>query len=74
MVLFIRDKAKRRSDINSSEAILLLVGAIGGAAGGYLVMIVTNGKRNLPHFSVGFPVMIAIHAFIIFYLLYVGMI
>lgn len=71
-ILFIRDRNKRRSNINSSEFLLILMSFIGGAAGGYLVMSVTNGKQNFPHFSVGLPVMMAIQTFVIAFLILCG--
>ena len=73
-VLFIRDKARRRKDLNSTEVLLLLVSFIGGAPGGYFVMILTNGKQRFPHFSVGLPVMIAVQAIVIMYLFTHGII
>ncbi len=72
VIMFINDRFKRRSDLNLSEVLLLLIGLIGGAAGGYFVMILTNGKRKMPHFALGFPVMIALHTLIIIYLVYNG--
>lgn len=72
VILFVRDRAKRRSDVNRNEFILLVVGFLGGAIGGYIVMIFTNGKRNFSHFAIGFPIMIALHTFIIAFLLCTG--
>ena len=74
VVLFIKDRFRRRSDINAAEFLLIVVGFIGGALGGYIVMVLTNGKRSFPHFAVGFPVMIAIQAFVIIYLLNIGVV
>lgn len=71
-ILFIRDRYRRRSNIDSHEFLLILVSLIGGAAGGYLVMIFTNGKQNHPHFSIGLPVLMAVHTFVIAFLLFAG--
>ena len=58
--------------MNTSEWMLLLTGIIGGAAGGYFVMIFTNGKQSLPYFSIGLPILMAVHSFVIAYMVYVG--
>lgn len=72
IVFFVRDRYKRRSDMNASELLLIVLCFIGGAVGGYLVMILTNGKKHLPHFALGLPLMIAVQALIIAYLVFSG--
>ena len=69
IILFLKDRCKHRSDMDSTEWLLILIGIIGGAAGGYLVMIITNGKQRLPHFAVGLPVLMAVHSLVIAYLI-----
>ena len=71
-VVFIRDRAAFRPAWKTSELLLMLLGILGGALGGYLVIILSNSKRYSPHFGIGFPIMIAAHAFIAGYLLLSG--
>lgn len=72
IILFIRDRDTFRPKWKPSEFLLTILGVIGGALGGYLVIIMTNTKRYSPHFGFGFPIMIAAHAFIAGYLLLSG--
>lgn len=71
-VLFIRDASKSRPKWSIAEFWLFLLGLLGGALGGYIVIIFTNKKTGSPHFSFGFPVLIAAHAAIVAYLLFYG--
>ena len=71
MQLFFPLKARVSFDVCDSDADAnRIIG--GGAVGGYLIMILTNGKKHLPHFAVGLPVMMAVHALLIAYLVYNG--
>ncbi len=72
IVVFIRDRDTSRPKWKPSEMLLVFLGVIGGAFGGYLVMVLTNSKMHSPHFFIGFPVMMTAHAFIAGYLLLSG--
>ena len=71
-VLFIKDSNKMRNHWDFMELFLFAIGLIGGAVGGYLVIIFNGKKKSIPHFATGFPIMIMAHSFIVGYLLISG--
>ena len=62
LVLMLIDKIKAiRGRWRISERTLLTVNAIGGSLGGFLGMKLFRHKTLHPQFSIGIPVMLAVH-------------
>ena len=72
-IIFFRDRNTVRSKWKISEFIMFMLGILGGALGGFIMMIITRKKINSPHFSIGFPILITSHVFIVSYLLVSGL-
>lgn len=71
-ILFFIDRDEKRTVWKLYEFLLFLIGIIGGALGGYVVMLITKKKIYSPHFSFGFPVMMCMHSFVVGYILLSG--
>lgn len=65
---------KTRTKWKTSELGLMLLGLAGGTVGGLVVMMITGKKSSSPHFSFGFPVMLAAQTVLLAYLLMAGII
>ena len=52
------------------EVLTMILSLLGGAAGGYLAMGITNRKMGVHHFSFGLPLMMIIHAVVFSLLAY----
>ncbi len=63
----IASKKARRHRI--PEAVLVTVGACGGSLAMYIVMQIIRHKTRKPKFSVGFPVIMLIQAFLLYFIL-----
>lgn len=72
-IMFFRDRKTVRPKWKISEFIMFILGIFGGALGGFVAMIITRKKTNSPHFSIGFPILITSHVFIVSYLLVSGL-
>ncbi len=69
-VLMLVDKYKAQNNLwRIPEVTLMTVSAIGGSFGSYAGMKVCRHKTRHPKFSVGIPIMMAIHAVILWYLM-----
>lgn len=66
-VLFFIDR-DNRSQKKSKRPILITLGLVGGALGGLVIIMFTGRKATLPEFTIGFPVLITLHTFLIGYL------
>ena len=62
--------AKRRPKRRVPEKALMLLGALGGAAAMYAVMLLIRHKTKHAKFMVGLPVIIAAHVLIGFAMIY----
>lgn len=66
MTLMLADKQKaRKNRWRIPERVLLLLCAAGGSLGGYLGMHLFRHKTRHPQFSIGIPVMLAVHTVLI---------
>lgn len=66
MTLMLADKLKaRKKRWRIPERVLLLLCAAGGSLGGYLGMHLFRHKTRHPPFSIGIPVMLAVHTVLI---------
>lgn len=61
--------AIHRSHKRIPEATLMFIGAIGGALSMFVTMLVIHHKTKYKKFMIGLPVMILVHAAIVFLLL-----
>lgn len=68
-LLFVWDKlCKKYHKPRVPEFLLFLMSLIGGALGGYLALLIKRSKKRKKLFKFGLPVMILLHAAIIFIL------
>lgn len=62
LLLMLLDKAKAKKNLwRIPERVLLVICAAGGSLGGILGMKLFRHKTKQPQFSIGIPVMLALH-------------
>lgn len=71
IILFIRDFNKRHREFDLTNILMLVLGALGGAAGGYLTITI-SGRKMQSNYYFFYPWMIAAHTLVIGYLLLAG--
>ena len=69
IILFLKDKAKKRSTWQRYEMLLFVVGCIGGSLGGLISIAIDKRKKNSPHFKFGFSCLLISHVFLFSYLI-----
>lgn len=69
-VLMLTDKYKAQNKLRRTpEAVLLLVAAIGGSLGSLLGMYAIRHKTKRRKFTLGIPILLALHCVIVYLLL-----
>lgn len=74
VILFIRDIDNHHTSLSGMEILLLAMSLIGGALGGFLVVLISESKRTSPAFSNGLPIMIGVQVISVGYLIIRGVI
>ena len=70
--VFFTDRQSFRNTWNVKELWMFLLGMAGGTVGALLAMYITGSKLHTPHFSFGFPVILAGQMLLISYSLVIG--
>lgn len=73
-VAFIIDIGNHHTSLSAIEIGLLALSFIGGALGGFLVVLISESKRTSPAFSNGLPIMICVQVITVGYLIVQGII
>ncbi len=71
---YIIDMFNHHTSLSAMETVLLALSLIGGALGGFLVVLISERKRTSPAFSYGLPIMICVQVASVSYLIIKGII
>ncbi len=69
LLIMLADKIKAKKGLyRIPEAVLLGIGFLGGSVGCYAGMVLFHHKTRKPKFSIGLPVMVALHILLFLFL------